>query len=143
MTVNPMVEPFGAALNTEAVNDAFRRMRGQMRGLTLSFRRAHEAFVSGVNDERHVSGLEARYYVRGALAQVDVDDLVSALLRDPGSVAADDDESMLLPYLTPASRARLAAAAARGYAEAGRAEPPVGPGLPWHRLVGGARLEVS
>jgi hypothetical protein len=69
------------------------------------------------NDDLHVSGLEARYYVRGAMAcrtQEDIDALVYDIMTSPGTTAEDEDR-MLVNLLVPGSRSRVAAAAIRGY----------------------------
>lgn len=88
------------------------------------------------NDEAHVSGLEARYYVRGALDPALTDQVsLGALLCYVLEGEADG-----CGFLTPASRARLAASLTRGWVEHRAGPPPEV--LTWHRYVGGTHLQV-
>lgn len=91
------------------------------------------------NDEVRVSGLEARYYVRGGLHCPDVDALVLDLLRDPARQALED-EDFLMTLLSQTNRARLAAAALRGWVEHHPDEDPTL--LSWHRLLADGRTAV-
>lgn len=90
----------------KAVQDATWVMLKAFRPITAALRNA-------ANHEVHVSGLEARYYVRGGLLCPDIDALVRTLLREPWA-AAPPDEQYFMRLLSPENRARLAAAAIRG-----------------------------
>lgn len=72
--------------------------------------------ANSARQECFISGLEARMYVRAALdpAYTDSPDaLVRALMNNPLSVVGYRD----IVYVRPATRARLAAAALRGWTE--------------------------
>jgi hypothetical protein len=92
------------------------------------------------NDEVHVSGLEARYYVRGGLLCEDIDSLVQTLLRNPGAAATDEDDRLLLGCLTNENRVRLAVAAIAGHVVHNEV-PPTGL-LPAHRWLAGTAVVV-
>jgi hypothetical protein len=109
------------------------------------FRAFARAMRESANSEARVSGLESRYYVRGGLACPlgldDIDALVKNLMRHPGRVG-EDDEHLLMTMLTPENRARLAAAALRGYVENTPAESPRWL-LVWYRQMGATTVLVS
>ena len=94
-----------------ALVESARQMSRTMRAFTRIIREA-------ANDEVHVCGLEARYLVRGGLGCYTYEDLhalVRGLLYEPWE-HAPEDERVLMHLLTRHNRARLAAAAIRGYA---------------------------
>jgi hypothetical protein len=115
----------------KAANKAFAAIRGAMQNVMRVSREI-------ANDEVRVSGLEARYFIRGGHAQ-DIDALVQDLLTDPAR-QGDMDEVFLMDLLTPASRARLAAAAIQGYTAVH--DEPV-ESLAWHRMLGTTRVLVG
>lgn len=101
----------------EASRRAAESFAQRVRALLVPFQRALDASLGAhadeVNGPVHMAGLEARYYVRGGL---------DPLCADPGgldvlvrAVLAGTSTDLFL--VTPANRARIAAAAARGWVE--------------------------
>lgn len=118
-------------------------MRTIGEALTTSMRSFNRLIRYAVNDEVRVSGLEARYYVRGAMgcqSPQELDALVLALLSDPRRTAPAD-EAFMMTLLTNESRARLAVSAIRGWAET-HPGGPCGP-LSWHRYLAGTKIEMT
>lgn len=124
-----------------AMGDLAQVWRAQHERLLRTWRTFGQILREAANSEVRVSGLEARYYARGALECVtddDIDCLVKDLLREPEATAPDDG---LMGLLTVGSRARLAAAALAGHAAHRPVEEDVR-FLVWYRLVGSTALEV-
>jgi hypothetical protein len=141
-TVTPL-RPLPADLDVcavvEGLRQGFEAMRVAARRAGEVIARAGVVFRAAANDEVRVCGLEGRFQVRGAFAD-DVDALIHDLLRCPETLAAQG-ESLYLGLLTPANRARLAAAAARGHAEH---VVTAAPGHhAWHRLLGDTAVVVT
>ena len=94
--------------------DAFQGLRVAMQKMGRVVTKMSVSLRIRANDEEHVCGLEARFLVRGGLT-ADIDTLVRNLLRAPQNLVTEQ-EKYLVRLLTPSNRARLAAAAIRGYA---------------------------
>lgn len=144
---NPGTIVLDLRLDTSAVERAFQHMaevareaarvvnRG-LRSMARTMARVSAAIREAANDEVTVSGLEARYLVRAGLdpayrSPEDLDALVQAIMRG-------EAEDTRLLYRE--NRARVAAAALRGWTHAYPAPLPI---LTWHRLIGGVRVVVT
>lgn len=126
----------------EQVNEAMRQLSKvavealqKIEGLMAKFREA-------ANQPVAVAGLEARFYVRGALdptyrSEDARDRLVVAIMA--GQTLRDDDWSLL--FLTRENRARVAASVLTGW-QTHRGPAPASP-YAAHRLWGAERVEVS
>lgn len=118
--LQPVIEAFKkfgeAALRAaRIINKAFMRLG---RYVVDTLAKMNRAYVERVNNEVRVSGLEARFYVRGALACNTIDEvvvLVKMLMQEP------ERENMWLRLLTRENRGRLAASAIRGHVEHNKA----------------------
>lgn len=142
ITLNVDVTPFLTALQRAADNMAksVNTMAGHVRHMGQVFSRQHEI---------RISGLEARMYVRAgqdpAYATEDaLHELVRLLMRKPSAVLGVQEGTML----GRSDRARLAAAALRGWAEHRPApwrHPEVSypSPLPWYRYMAGRAIHVE
>jgi len=110
-------------IDLDAIREAARQigtlvrpMNEAMRNFNHTFRALGKVLAASANDEVRVSGLEARYLVRGGFMynEDDLGLLVRWLMQSPEVVEPEDDD-LLSIMLTPASRARLAVAAIRGF----------------------------
>lgn len=120
----------------ETARAAARVINKAMTDLSRHLHRMQQRIIDAANDEVLVSGLEARYQVRAGLDPAyrtpgDLDGLVQAIMRGE----AEDTR-----LLTAENRARVAAAALRGWTHAYPAPLPV---LTWHRLIGGVEVVVT
>jgi hypothetical protein len=135
VVVNVDVGPFMRALAAMAKSTArsLDNMAQAVRRMGTAFARAHEV---------QVCGLEARVYVRVAMAistEEDLHSLIRLLLRKPSAALGLGDSL----FLTRADRARLAASACRAWAEHHSASTDEHSPLPWHRYMAGTRVLVS
>jgi hypothetical protein len=129
--------PMRRALRQAAEDSAkgFETMAQAVRNMGRAMARAHEV---------QVAGLEQRVYVRAAMdpayAEPDaLDSLVRLLLRKPSAVLGVGDSL----FLHREDRYRLAAAAMRGWAEHRPHEWHHQQAMPWHRYMGGVRVQVN
>jgi hypothetical protein len=115
-----------------------------LKQISLYFKHFREMMVRAVNDEVYVSGLEARFFTRGALTCNTIEEVVGltkAVMTEPWTLGQTPDERAFWRLLTRESRGRLAAAAISGHVKFHR-DAEVGP-LAWHRLMGDTAIEVG
>jgi hypothetical protein len=138
-------------IDWDALREAFRGMAkaagNAARQFGKTIKQMSVLLHHAANDDLRVAGLEARYYVRGGLLCPDIDALVLALMRDPASVAPDD-EGLLMDLLSRENRALLAAKAIEGYVthtpEPWRhPEAPSPMPLVWYRFLAGTAVLVG
>jgi len=113
---------------TTAYRAAARAAGDALRAFSRTMLSASRLMAAAANSEARLAGLEARYALRGwscspAYRLGDIGVLVRGLMTEPWAHAPGDEE-LLMRLLTTASRARLAAAALRGYGDDG-VEPTV------------------
>lgn len=142
ITLNVDVTPFLRALQRAAENMAksMDTMAQHVRRMGQAFTRQHEVRISGLEAKMYVrAGLDPQYATEDALHG-----LVRLLMRKPSAVLGLQEGTML----GRSDRARLAAAAMRGWAEH-RPEPWRHPEvsypspLPWYRYMAGQAIHVE
>jgi Sec-independent protein translocase protein TatA len=137
VTVDGNTMTRGLRAAAEAVAEAMRGMRRVMRSVGSSFSRA-------ANAEEVVQGYMTVMRVRGGLVEwqgAGIGDLVHTLMVEPSAQALEPGEGPWMDLLTPANRARVAAAALEGYVL--HHDGPAPEVLAWHRHWPTGRVSVG